>query len=82
VKGIHSPQEFAGKRQSVQTGGGTVFEADGTVPGQIALSVQEPASVRIGFGPEPAHSVARLGTPIRARNGIIDPADAVVVDGV
>ena len=81
VRGLHSPKEFAGKRQSVQTVGGTVFDADGTVPGQIALSIQEQAPAGIGLGPGPAPSVARLGTPILARNGIIYPADAVIVRG-
>lgn len=80
VRGVYLPTAFAGKRQRVMTMGGTVFVADGTVPGQISLAVAERAPPSgMGYPVHEAPHLAMLGTPMVATNGIIYPADAVIV---
>jgi hypothetical protein len=57
-----------------------VFIADGTVPGKISLAVAESAPpAGMGYPVHAAPHLAMLGAPTMGTNGIVYPADALIV---
>ena len=78
VYGVHPPEEFAGKVQSVTDINGTAFQADGRSPGVIIIRsgpVPEPSmGVRVR---QPRTATASL-PPVDAANGLIYPVDNII----